>query len=73
MRRLCVLREAHRRTLRAIIPDHVANLLQQSRINDNNDGDDECEATQDQQNNIFKRTRPISMRINVNVKLMFTQ
>lgn len=59
LRRLRVLREAHRRTLHAIVPDHVATLLRRSCRNDANDADDECERTQHQQNYGFGETRPI--------------
>lgn len=62
MRRLCVLREAHRRTLHAVIPDHVANLLRQRFSNDPNDADDECEGTQHQQNYVLGGTRLMPMR-----------
>lgn len=67
MRRLCVLREAHRRILHAIVPDHVSNLLRQSCCNDANDADDECEGTPHQQNYIIGETRPTPMRTSVNI------
>jgi len=67
MRRLCVLREAHRRTLHTIIPDHVTNLLQKRCINDPNDADDEFEVTQHQQNYVFGENRPIPIRTTVSI------
>lgn len=65
VRRLCVLREAHRRTLHAIIPDHVTNLLRKRCINDPNDADDEFEGTQSQQSYVFGENRPIPVKITV--------
>jgi len=62
-----VLREAHRRTLNTIIPDHVANLLQKRFINDPNDADDEFEVTQHQQNYVFGENRPIPIRTTVSI------
>ncbi|XP_025196837.1 uncharacterized protein LOC112595752 [Melanaphis sacchari] len=62
VRRLCVLREAHRRTLHAVIPDHVTNLLRKRCINDPNDADDEFEGTRRQQNYVFGENRSIPIR-----------
>lgn len=65
VRRLRVLREAHRRTLHAIVPDHVATLLRRSCSNDANDADDECERTQHQQSYGFGETRPIRTTVSI--------
>jgi len=62
-----VLREAHRRILHAIVPDHVADLLRKRCSNDANDADDECEGTPHQQNYIYGENRPIPMRTTVNI------
>ncbi|VVC26042.1 Hypothetical protein CINCED_3A010240 [Cinara cedri] len=52
MRRLNVLRVAHRRTLHTIIPDHVADLLRKTYSGDANDSDEGCNDTWNKQSRI---------------------
>lgn len=67
MRRLGVLCTAHRRTLRAVIPDHVANSLRKSCGGDINDVDVECKETRQRQNYVTTNTRPIPLTIIVKI------
>lgn len=51
MRRLGVLCTAHRRTLHAVMPDHVVRLLR-NNCGDANDANGLCQGTLQHQNNI---------------------
>lgn len=60
-----MLRTAHRRTLRAVMPDHVAHMLRSSYISNANDADNLCEETQRRQNNVSTDTQLIPVTITV--------
>lgn len=65
MRRLDVLRTAHRRTLHAVMPDHVAHMLRNSCISNRNDTKNLCEEIQQRQNNVSTDTQLIPVTITV--------
>lgn len=66
IRRLNVLRTAHRRTLRTIIPDHVADSLQKTYNNDANDVDEELGGTWHNQSRTIDN-QPVPIAVNVNI------
>lgn len=62
MRRLGVLCTAHRRTLHAVMPDHVVHLLRNT-CGDANDANGLCQGTLQRQNNISPDLQPIPVNI----------
>lgn len=71
MRRLGVLCTAHRRTLRAVVPDHVANSLRKSCGGEINDVDAENKETRQRLNYVTTNTRPIPLTIIVRIVKIF--
>lgn len=67
MRRLDVLRTAHRRTLHAIMPDHIAHSLQNSCDSNVNNVNSLCGRTLHKQNNVPSSIQPKLLTINVSI------
>lgn len=67
MRRLDVLRTAHRRTLHAIMPDHIAHTLQNSCDSIVNNANSLSGRTLHRQNNVPSSTQPTLLTINVSI------
>lgn len=66
MRRLKVLRAAHRRTLRTIVPDHVADSLRENYSEDTNNSNEEPNVTWHKQSRATD-IRPVPIAVNVSV------